>query len=54
MIFLPNHSFNIFSNEEIESNYNLGEYKVDLYFPGYNIAVQIYEVNDETLNVKNF
>ena len=42
-----------FSNEVIECNYNIGEYAVDLYFPEYNIAVQIYEVNDEKLNVKN-
>ena len=43
-----------FSNEVIECNYNIGEYTVDLYFPEYNITVQIYEVNDEILNVKNF
>ena len=43
-----------FSNDVIECNYNIGEYKVDLYFPEYNIAVQIYEVNDEILNVKKF
>ena len=40
-----------FSNEVIECNYNIGEYTVDLYFPDYHIAVQIYEVNHETLNV---
>ena len=43
-----------FSNKVIECNYNIGEYTVDLYFPEYNIAVQIYEVNEEILNVKNF
>ena len=41
-----------FSNDVIECNYNIGEYKVDLYFPEYNVAVQIYEVNDEILNAK--
>ena len=40
-----------FSNKVIECNYNIGEYTVDLYFPEYNIAVQIYEVDDEILNV---
>ena len=40
-----------FSNEVIECNYNIGEYTVDLYFTEYNIADQIYEVNDEILNV---
>ena len=43
-----------FSNKVIECNYNIGKYTVDLYFPEYNIAVQIYEVNDEILNVKKF
>ena len=43
-----------FSNQVIECNYNIGEYTVDLYFPEYNITVQIYEVNDEILSVKNF
>ena len=43
-----------FSNEIIECNYKIGEYTVDLYFPEYNIAVQIYEMNDEILNVKKF
>ena len=42
---------NIFSNEVIECNYNIGEDTGDLYFTGYNIADQIYEVNDEILNV---
>ena len=41
-----------FSNEIIECNYKIGEYTVDLYFAGYNIAVQIYEMNEEILNVK--
>ena len=41
-----------FSNKVIEFNYNIGKYTVDLYFPEYNIAVQIYDVNDEILNVK--
>ena len=36
------------------SNKVIGEYTVDLYFPEYNITVQIYEVNDEKLNVKKF
>ena len=43
-----------FSNEIIEYTYKIGEYTVDLYFPEYNIVVRIYEVNDETLNVKTF
>ena len=43
-----------FSNKVIECNYNIGKYTVDLYFPEYNIAVQIYDVNDEILNVKKF
>ena len=43
-----------FSNELIESNYNIGDYAVDLYFPEYNIAVKIYELNEEILRVKNF
>ena len=43
-----------FSNEIIEFNHKIGEYTVDLYFPEYNIAVQIYEVNDEILHVKKF
>ena len=43
-----------FSNEIIPSNYKINEYTVHLYFPEYNIAVQIYEVNDEILCVKNF
>ena len=30
----------------------IDEYAVDLYFPEYNIAVRIYEVNDEILNIK--
>ena len=38
----------------IECNYKIVEYTVDLYFPEYNIAVQIYEMNDEILNVKKF
>ena len=43
-----------FSNEIIESNYNIGDYAVDLYFPEYNIAAKIYELNEEILRVKNF
>ena len=43
-----------FSNEIIESNYNIGDYAVDLYFPEYNIAVKIYELNEEISRVKNF
>ena len=43
-----------FSNKIIESNYNIGDYAVDLYFPEYNIAVKIYELNEEILRVKNF
>ena len=31
----------------IECNYKIGEYTVDVYFPEYSIALQIYEVNDE-------
>ena len=47
--------FTFSSNEVIQCNYKIGEYTVDLYFLEYNIAVQIYEVNDEILNVeKNF
>ena len=43
-----------FSNKVIECNYNIGKHTADLYFPEYNIAVQIYEVNDEIWNVKKF
>ena len=43
-----------FSNKIIECNHKVNEYTVDLYFPEYNIAVQIYEVNDAILNVKKF
>ena len=42
------------SKEVIKYNYNIGEYTVHLYFPEYNIAVQICEVNDEILNVQKF
>ena len=37
----------------IECKCKIGEYTVDLYFREYNIAAQIYEVNDEILDVKN-
>ena len=43
-----------FSNEIIESNYNICDYAVDLYFKEYNITVKIYELNEEILRVKNF
>ena len=44
----------IFSNEVIECNYCIGQYTVDLYFSEYDIAVKIYELNEEILNVKKF
>ena len=43
-----------FSNEVTECNYCIGEYTVDLYFSEYDIAVKIYELNEEILNVKKF
>ena len=43
-----------FSNEIFRSNYKINEYTVHLYFPEYNIALQIYEVIDEILFVKKF
>ena len=41
-----------FSNKIIECNYCIGEYTVDLYFSEYHIAVKMYELNEEILNVK--
>ena len=43
-----------FSNKIIECNYYIGEYTVDLHFSEYDIAVKIYELNEEILNVKKF
>ena len=43
-----------FSNEIIECNYWIGEYTVDQHFSEHDIAVKIYELNEEILNVKKF
>ena len=43
-----------FSNRIIECNYRIVEYTVDLYFSEYVIAVKIYKLNEEILNVKKF
>ena len=43
-----------FSNEIIECNCCIGEYTVYMYFTEYDIAVKIYELNDEILNIKTF
>ena len=45
---------NIFSYEIIECSYKIDENTVHLYFPEYNIAVPIYELNEEILKVKKF
>ena len=42
------------SDEIIECNYKIGEYTADLYFPEYDIAVKIFEINEEILRVKKF
>ena len=41
-----------FSNEIIDCNYRTNEYTVDTYFLEYNIAVQIHDVDEEMLRVK--
>ena len=38
-----------FRNEIRYCNYRTNEYAVDIYFPEYNNAVQIYEINKEIL-----
>ena len=43
-----------FSNEIIECNYRINEYTLDIYFPEYDIAVQIYDVTEYILRVKEF
>ena len=43
-----------FSNEIIDFNYRINECTVDIYFLEYNIAVQIYDVDEEILRVKEF
>ena len=43
-----------FSKEIIECNYHIGEYTVELFFSQYDIAVKIYELNEEILIVKKF
>ena len=43
-----------FSNELIEYNYRINEYTLDIYFPEYNIGVQIYDANEDILRVKEF
>ena len=43
-----------FSNEIIDCNYRINEYTVDIYFLEYNIAIQIYDVDEEILRVKKF
>ena len=45
---------NIFSYEIIECNYKIDENTVHLYFPEYNIAFPIYQLNEEILKVKKF
>ena len=43
-----------FSNEMVECNYNINDYTADIYFPEYNIVVEIYDVDEEILRVKEF
>ena len=44
-----------FSSDDItECNCCIGEYTVDLYFTEYDIAVKIYELNDEIWSIKKF
>ena len=44
-----------FSRNEIrDCNYRTNEYAVNIYFPEYNITVQIYEINEEILRANKF
>lgn len=43
-----------FSNEIVECNYNINDYTADIYFPEYNIVVEIYDVDEEILRVTKF
>ena len=43
-----------FSNERVECNYNINDYTADIYFPEYNIVVEIYDVDEEILRVTKF
>ena len=43
-----------FSNEIIDCNYRINECTVDIHFVEYNIAAQIYDVDEEILRVKEF
>ena len=43
-----------FRNEIRYCNYRTNEYAVDIYFPEYNNAVQIYEINKEILRANKF
>ena len=43
-----------FSNKIIECNFRINEYTTDIYFPEYNITVQIYDVNEDILHVIEF
>ena len=38
----------------VECNYNINDYTADIYFPEYNIVVEIYDVDEEILRVKEF
>ena len=44
----------IFSHEMIHYNYRINQYTVDFYFSEYNIVVQIYDVDEGILRVKEF
>ena len=43
-----------FSNEIIHCDYNINENIVHIYFPEYNIAVEIYDNNQDILCVNEF
>ena len=43
-----------FSYEIIHYNYRINQYIVDIYFPEYNIVVQICDVDEDILRVKEF
>ena len=43
-----------FSNEIIHCNHKINEYTVDIYFPEYNILVQIYDADEDILRSKEF
>ena len=44
----------VFSHEMIHCNYRINQYTVDIYFSEYNIVVQIYDVDEDILRVKEF